>query len=325
MKMMWPLVRWPAMLALGFGWTFGATAQDNYPSKPISVISSQGVGGGVDALLRAIGQGLAERTGHGFTVDAKPGANGLLATNACANAKPDGYTICLVNTQYVLLPYLMSKPGYDPIKDFEPVTHVVTASLALAVQKDVPAKTLPELIAYSKANPGKLNYISLGAANPVDLGVEMLMRQHNVNWTAIPYKGAADSTLAFQAGDVQLMFITSLNVLAATKNGAGTMLFVTGDKRLPNSSTPTLAETPMPNAAIGGIWFGLIAPPGTPKAVREKLAREIAEVLKQPGIVKRAAETGYDLVGNGPDQFGAFLAKERTQAGAMLTGKPKLN
>jgi len=313
------------LLALGLLASGGASAQDNYPSKPIQLISSQGVGGGVDALLRAIGQGLSERTGHGFTVDARPGANGLLATNACANAKPDGYTVCLVNTQFVLLPFLQTKPTYDPIKDFEPVTHIVTASLALAVQKNVPARTLPELIAYSKANPGKLNYISLGAANPVDLGIELLMRQHGVDWKAIPYRGAADSTLAFHSGDVQLMFITSLNVMAAVANGSGTMLFVTGNKRLPKSPVPTLAETGFPNAAIGGIWFALIAPPGTPKPLREKLAREIAEVLKRPDVLIRAEETGYELVGNTPDQFGAFLVKERSQAGPLLAGKQKIN
>jgi tripartite-type tricarboxylate transporter receptor subunit TctC len=325
MRLTHRLGRLSALLALAVALPQVARAQDTYPNKPIQVISSQGVGGGVDALLRAIGQGLAERTGHGFTVDARPGANGLLATNACANGKPDGYTVCLVNTQFVLLPFLQTKPTYDPVKDFEPVTHIVTASLALAVQKDVPARTLPELIAYSRANPGKLNYISLGAANPVDLGVELLMRQHGVNWTAIPYKGAADSTLAFQAGDVQLMFITSLNVMAATANGAGTMLFVTGDKRLPKVPVPTLNETGMPNPAVGGIWFGLVAPPGTPKALRDKLAREVAEVLKRPDIVQRAGETGYQLVGSTPDQFGTFMGKERTQAGALLAGKPKIN
>ena len=139
-------------------------AQGAYPNKPIHVVSSQGVGGGVDALLRAIGTALAEKNGQGFAVDAKPGANGLLATNACANAKPDGYTLCLVNTQYVLLPFLQNKINYDPLKDFEPVTHIVTASLALAVQKNVPVKNMAELVAFSKAHPGKLNYISLGAA-----------------------------------------------------------------------------------------------------------------------------------------------------------------
>ncbi len=321
------LARLPIALALGLGLacTMTAQAQDNYPSKPITVISSQGVGGGVDALLRAIGTGLAARLGHGFVVEAKPGANGLLATNGCANAKPDGYTFCLVNTQFVLLPNLLTRPTYDPIADFEPVSHLVTASLALAVQKDVPAKTMPQLIAYSKANPGKLNYISLGAANPVDLGLEIMMRQHGVNWTAIPYKGAADSTLAFLAGDVQLMYITSLNVMAATSNGSGTMLFVTGEKRLPKLPVPTLHEIGMPNPALGGIWFGLIAPRGTPKPIREKLAREIAEVLKQPAMVQRANETGYELVGNGPDQFGSFLLTQRDQAGVALAGKPKIN
>lgn len=319
------LSRLPMLVASLTMFVFGAQAQEGYPNKPILVISSQGVGGGVDALLRAIGQGLAERIGHGFTVDAKPGAQGLLATNACAKAKPDGYTLCLVNSQFALLPYLQSKPTYDPLKDFEPVTHIVTASLALAVRNSVPVRTLPELIAYSKANPGKLNYISLGAANPVDLGVDMLMRQHGVNWAAIPYKGAADSTLAFHAGDVHLMFITSLNVLAATRDDKGTMLFVTGDKRLPGVPVPTLAETGMPNPAIGGIWFGLIAPPGTPQPMRERIAREVAEVLKQPAIAKRAAETGYELIGSSPSEFGAFMLRERNQAGPLLLEKPKLN
>jgi tripartite-type tricarboxylate transporter receptor subunit TctC len=312
--------------ALCSGAFSAAQAQDAYPSKPIHVISSQAVGGGVDALLRAIGVALGERTGQGFVVDAKPGANGLLATNACASAKPDGYTICLVNTQFVLLPSLQTKPSYDPLKSFDPVTHIVTASLALAVQKAVPATNLAQLVAYSKANPGKLNYIALGPANPVDLGLQALMRQHDISWTAIPYKGANDGMQAFAAGDVQIMFFTSLNVIAATSTGGGTMLFVTGDKRLPkHPQVPTLAETGFPNPDVSGIWFGLIAPPGTPKAIRDKLASEIAEVLKSPAIVKRASETGYDLIGNSPDQFGAFLAAERARSATALKNAPKID
>ena len=303
-----------------------AAAQEAYPSQPIRIVSSQAVGGGVDALIRAIGNALAEKNGKGFIVEAKPGGNGLVALNTCANAKPDGYTICLVNTQYVLLPFLQTKPAYDPLKDFEPVTHLVTASLALGVSKSVGAKTLQELIAYAKANPGKLNYISLGAANPVDLGVEAVMRQHGLNWVPIPYKGAGDGMTAFAAGDVQLMFFTSLNVIASVNTGTGSIVFVTGDKKLPGfPNVPTLAETGLDNPAVGGIWFSLVAPPGTPKAIREKLAADINAVLKTPAIIKRAQDTGYELVGNTPDQFGAFLATEHKRSGAALQGKAKID
>jgi hypothetical protein len=320
---MFSIQKWLLTL-MGVLLSMSVYAQGAYPTKPIHVVSSQGVGGGVDALLRAIGTALAEKNGQGFVVDAKPGANGLLATNACANAKPDGYTMCLVNTQYVLLPFLQNKINYDPLKDFEPVTHIVTASLALAVQKNVPVKNMAELILFSKANPGKLNYISLGAANPVDLGVEAIMKQHGVTWTAIPFKGAADSTMAFLSGDVQLMFITTLNVLSATANGSGTVLFVTGDKRLEKQSQiPTLAETGFNNSSVSGIWFGLIAPPGTPKNLREKLAKDIAEILKSPAIAQKAGDTGYELIGNSPDQFGAFLQREQQLGAQALKGRKK--
>ena len=304
----------------------GLRAEEAYPDRALKVISTQGVGGGVDALLRAIGNALAERTGKGFVVESRPGANGLLATNACAGAKPDGYTVCLVNTQFSLLPSIQSKPAYDPVKDFEPVTHIVTASLALAAQKSVPVNNLAELIEYSKKNPGKLNYIALGAANPVDLGLEQLMRQHGIKWTGIPYKGAADGGLAFAAGDVHLMFFTSLNVLAATANGDGKMLFVTGDEHLyQKQDVPTLAETGFPNPNVSGIWFGLIAPPGTPLALREKLAAHVSEILKRPDIVTRARDTGYQLVGDTPEKFGAFIKKEAARGAVDLADKPKIN
>jgi len=320
---MFSIQKWLLTL-MGVLLSMSVYAQGAYPTKPIHVVSSQGVGGGVDALLRAIGTALAEKNGQGFVVDAKPGANGLLATNACANAKPDGYTMCLVNTQYVFLPFLQNKINYDPLKDFEPVTHIVTASLALAVQKNVPVKNMAELISFSKANPGKLNYISLGAANPVDLGVEAIMKQHGVTWTAIPFKGAADSTMAFLSGDVQLMFITTLNVLSATANGSGTVLFVTGDKRLEKQAQiPTLAETGFNNSSVSGIWFGLIAPPGTPKNLREKLAKDIAEILKSPAIAQKAGDTGYELISNSPDQFGAFLQREQQLGAQALKGRKK--
>jgi tripartite-type tricarboxylate transporter receptor subunit TctC len=302
-----------------------ALAQDaGYPSKPIQIVSSQGVGGGVDALLRAIGSALGEK-GVSVVIDSKPGANGLLATNACKTARPDGYTFCLVNTQYVLLPYLQTKPAYDPVKDFEPVTHIITASLALGINKHVPAKSFKELIDYSKAHPGLLNYVALGPANPVDIGVETLMKQHGVQWVPIPYKGAGDAALAFGANDVQITFITSINVASVTANGGGKVLFVTGDKHAPMlPGVPTLAETGMPNPAVGGIWFGLIAPPGTPKALRDKFAALVADTLKLPAVAQRAAENGYDTVGNTPEQFARFIVQEGASSAKALAGKPKL-
>ncbi len=304
----------------------GAQAQsaDGYPAKPIQVISSQGVGGGVDAMLRAIAAALGEK-GVTMTVDAKPGGNGLLATNACKTARPDGYTFCLVNSQYVLLPYLQSHPAYDPVKDFEPVSHIITASLALGINKQVPAKDFKELIAYSRAHPGQLNYVALGPANPVDIGVEALMQQHGLSWVPIPYKGAGDAAIAFGANDVQITFITSVNVASVTANGGGRVLFVTGDRHVPLlPGVPTLAETDMPNPAVGGIWFGFIAPPGTPKGVREKFARLVADTLKLPAVARRADENGYELVGNTPDQFGKFIAQEGAQSAKALAGKPKI-
>lgn len=301
-----------------------AQSADAYPSKPVQIVSSQAVGGGVDALLRAIAQTMGEN-GANVVVDARPGANGLLATNACKAARPDGYTYCLVNTQYALLPHLQLKPAYDPVKDFDAVTHIITAPLALGVNKNVPAKTLKQLIDYTKTLPaGKLNYIALGSANPVDLGVEALMRQNNINWTPIPYKGAGDGMLAFGANDVQLMFFTSINVVTATANGAGTVLFITGDKRLPSMpGIPTLAETGFANPEVGGIWFGLIAPPGTPKPVREKFARLVADTLKVPAVAKRANDSGYEVVGNQPDEFARAIAEQSAQSAKALANKPK--
>lgn len=305
---------------------FPAAAQTaGYPARQIHVISSQAVGGGVDALTRVVGQALQEKGQPGFSVEARPGANGVLAVNGCAAAKPDGYTVCLVNPQFNFVPLIFSKSPYDPTK-FEPVTLIVNSPYAFGLQKSVPAKNLTELIAYSKANPGKLNFVSLGNAHPVDLAVERLMSEWGVKWTPIPYKGANDSMAAFAQGDVHVMFITTPNVATSVQGGHGSALFVTSKRRVANlANVPTLEELGRPVAGAEGLWFGLIAPPGTPRDLMTKLAADIAGVLKQPAIAARAETLGFELVANTPDEFGRVLSSERAKATEMLKDRPKIN
>ncbi len=299
-----------------------ANAQDAYPSKPIQLISSQGVGGGVDTLLRAISITMSAK-GVNVVVDARPGANGQLAVNACKTARPDGYTYCLVNTQFVMLPHLQTKPAYDELKDFDPVTHLITSPAVLAVTSQVPVKTFKELVAYSAARPSELNYVSHGPANPGDVGIEEVMRQVGVSWTPIPYKGAADAGLAFAKHEVQISFSTAVNIATMISGDRGKALLVTSDKRLPTMpGVPTLSELGL-SSTVSGIWMGVIAPKGTPKAMREKFAALLAETLKAESVRQRALDSGYELVGNTPDQFGRFIATETAVAAKALAGKPK--
>ncbi|MEP9379076.1 tripartite tricarboxylate transporter substrate binding protein [Aquabacter sp. CN5-332] len=319
------LTRLAAAALMGACAAMPAAAETGYPSRAIQVISSQAAGGGVDALLRTIANVFQQRTNQAMVIDPRPGANGLLAVNACANARPDGYTVCLVNTQFVIIPSIEAKPPYN-VKDFAPVTHISTASLAFEVNNSVAAKTIPELVAYSKANPGKLNYVALGQANPVDMGMVALMKQFEVDWTAIQYRGANDSMLAMARNEVQIMFITSPNVIASVKAGAGHVLFVTGEKRVTEMpDVPTLSELGYANPNVTGIWFGLIAPAGTPKEIRDKLAKEISEILKAPEIRNRAAEIGAELVGNTPEEFGRFIAAEQVRGVALFKDQQKSN
>ncbi len=197
------------LVALLLGaWAGPALAQAGYPNAPIRVIIPLAPGGAIDVMVRALGRAFEQRNPHGFIVESRPGANTIIAANACKAAAPDGYTICLLSSSTVSInPSLYKTLSYDPLKDFEPITNVAFADQVLVLNNKVPVKDWKELVDYSKKNPDKLNFGSFGLGGDTHLIVEWLKHESGAKITHVPYKGASESMLAFAANDVQILYL----------------------------------------------------------------------------------------------------------------------
>lgn len=282
-----------------------STAQ-SYPSRPIRLIVGFPPGGTTDLLPRIIGPMLAERIGQAVVIENKPGADGVIGAELVARAAPDGYTL-LVGTagQMVYNPLLKSVLPYDALKDFDPITMIVSDPLVFAVHPSVNVTTIKELIALAKSRPGQLFYSS-GAA-PWYVTTETLKRLAGVDITHVPYKGGGPSVTAAVAGEVQLYAGAIGTAQSQIRAGKLRALAVTSDQRhllLPD--TPTMRESGLD--LEGGMWAGFYAPAGTPSAIIDKLNSEVAVILKSDAIKEKYATMGYDTneLGTSPAKFGAY-------------------
>lgn len=286
---------------------FEAAAQ-SYPNKPIKFVVGYPPGGATDTLTRIVAQKMTERFGHPVMVMNKAGANSIIAADYVAKSAPDGYTI-LVNG-----PGLMSSnPGdndhlpYDPAKDFVPITLFASDPLVFAVNPSLPVTSFKELIAMAKDQPGKLSYAE--GAPPMYVTAELFKKLAGVDIVHIPYKGSGPSIMAAVTGEVPLVVVSIGPALAQLRAGKLRPLAVTAAKRaihLPN--VPTVKEA----AGLdfeGGVWLGLFAPAGTPRAITDKLYSELAIVLKSDSVKERLASLGYDTDGSGmtPAEFDTFF------------------
>ncbi|HEX6322146.1 MAG TPA: tripartite tricarboxylate transporter substrate binding protein, partial [Vicinamibacterales bacterium] len=274
--------------------TAGAFAQDKYPSKPVTVIVPQAPGGANDAIARIVAQKLTEQTGQQFLVDNKPGAGGNIGTAAAAKGRPDGYTLLLtVNSAHVINPSLYKNAGFDPVKDFAPITPVANAGYVLVANNNFPPKNVSELIAAAKAQPGKLAIASAGNGTLNHLIGEMLQKAAGIELMHVPYKGASAAVTDLVGGQVQLSVQSLPSSISFIKGGKLKVLGVVNEKRvsaLPD--VPTIGET------IKGFgstpWYGLFAPAGTPKAIVEQLQAAVAKALDTPDAREKLAQIGCD-------------------------------
>jgi tripartite-type tricarboxylate transporter receptor subunit TctC len=306
-----------AALALA---TSAGFAQD-FPAKPVRVIVPFPPGGPTDVLARALGESFRERTGQPLVVDNKPGGATAIGAAACKNSDPDGYAFCLLTASTVSLnPFLYAILSYDPQKDLEPLTNVVFTQQVMILHKSVPANTLGDLIAYSKANPQKLNFGSFGIGGDSHLVFEWLRVKAGAQMTHIPYGGAAPALLAFERGDAHLLYpVASPAVIERIKSGLAKPIAVPEGQQ-----AATLAGVPSFSSAglapyNAKTWFGAFAPAGTPKARVEELARHLAAVIKSQTFHERFVKLGgYDPVGNTPDEFRKFLAEDRLRGEELV-------
>ncbi|MGV3573079.1 MAG: Bug family tripartite tricarboxylate transporter substrate binding protein [Ramlibacter sp.] len=296
------------LAAAGGAWLATPAAAQDYPAKPVKVIVAFTAGGTTDILARAVSQKLTERFKQNFIVDNKPGAGGNLGTEQAARAAPDGYTLIVNSVGPIAVnPSLFKKLNINPLVDLVPVVQIADVPNVLVVHPDVPAKSLQELLAYAKANPGKLNYGSTGIGTSSHLSGFMLSKRSGAETVHVPYKGA-DALKDLLAGRVQFMFATIPSVIQHIHAGKLRALAVTSAKRsrsLPDA--PTVAESGFPGFEAGS-WFGFFAPKGTPDGVIAELNKAVNEAL--PPLEAQMVREGADPVGGSPAQFSQFVHRE---------------
>lgn len=295
-----------------------SAAAQNYPSQPIKIIVATPPGGIADLVGRTFAQKLSEGGKTAF-VENRTGAGGALAAEATAKAAPDGYTLFIsMHQTNAILPHLVSKLSYDPLKDFAPILHATSSANILVIHPSVPAKTVKELAAYAKSNPGKLTYASQGNGSSGHVVGEQFKRLTSVNITHVPYRGAAPAGQDLVAGHVSMMF--DIVPLARTQIAAGTLraLAVASPQRLAAiPDVPTMAESGFPQIE-GGPWFGIVAPAGTPRAVIELLNAEGRKAFAAPDVRDRFLAQGILLPLGTPEQYGAFITTEYKRWGAII-------
>ena len=283
-----------------------------FPSKPIRIVVPYPAGGGIDVLSRMLGERLNRAWGQAVVIDNKPGGGTLLAADLVAKAAPDGYTLMVTTDATITInPHLYVKLPYDPVKDFAPITQMVLLNQLLLANPAVPANNLKELIAYAKANPGKLNYASYGSGSQPHLAMETLKAQTGIDIVHVPYKGIPQAVPAALANEVQLTFSGAASSQAHIKAGKLKALAVGGKTRLPLlPDVPTFAESGFPDVPSNA-WFGLFAPVGTPRDIVMKLHAEVTRILKDPEFVqKEIVAKSYELVVSTPEEFSVFLAAD---------------
>lgn len=295
----------------------GAFAQD-YPSKPIRLIVPFPVGGAPDVLARSTGARLGERLGQPVVIENRLGAGGNLAYDIVAKAAPDGYTMVLASTGVATNVSLYKNLPYDPMRDFAPITLVASSPHVLVAHPSVRAGSVRELIGLAKEKSSQLNFGSAGSGTVLHLAGEMFNVMTGAQLLHVPYKGASLALNDLLGGRVTLMFSDIPNALPQIKAGKLRALGVTGARRsqaLPQ--VPTIAEAGIPGYAIIA-WFGLLAPAATPAGIVAKLNREVVAILGDPDFRGKMADLGQDLVGDTPEQFGAFIKSEIGKMGEVV-------
>jgi tripartite-type tricarboxylate transporter receptor subunit TctC len=289
-----------------------------YPNHQIKIISPFATGGIADGFSRIIAQGLSESFGQPVIVENKTGGGGNIGADYVAKSPADGYTLIMGSIgTHAVNPYLIKNMPYDPLKDFVPVVFVLDAEGLLAVNPNLPVKNVAELIAYLKANPGKVSYGSGGIGTASHLAGELFVMTAKVDMTHIPYKGNALAITDLIGGQTQVMFATMPTILPYVKSDKLRGLAVTGAGRDPSMpELPSISET-LPGFDVKN-WIGLFAPAGTPPAIVKKLHDEVAKIMQQPAVQKKLEAEGAKYYAMTPEAFGVFQKKESARWGRII-------
>ena len=296
-----------------------ANAQGTWPTKPVRIIVPYAAGGVADLLPRIVGEKLAQKWGQPVVIENKAGASGNIGMAEGARAEPDGYTLVLAPTGNLTVnPTLFPKLPFDTQHDFTAVTLLAESPNVLVVHPSVPARTFRELIAYAKANPGKLDYASPGAGSGAHLAGELLDLEAGIKAVHVPYKGIAPAVNDLLGGNVHMMFAGISTVLQHVKSGKLVALAIASPKRsaqLPD--VPTVAESGLPGFDVTS-WYGIVTRSGTPAPVVQKIQRDMAEALQSEDVRAKLGGLGLEPVGDTPQQFDALIRAESRKWGDIV-------
>ena len=288
-----------------------AHSSENYPNRPVRWVVPFAPAGPTDLMSRAVAEKISQRLGQPFVVDNRAGAGGNIGAEVVAKSAADGYTLMIghVGTHAINVT-LYPKIGFDPIRDFTPITLIATLPLALVVHVSVPARTVKELIALAKAQPGQLNFASAGNGGPTHLTGELLKTSAGIGIVHVPYKGNAAALTDLVAGRVQMMFSNMLTAMPHVRAGKLRAIAISGPKRTPQApDLPTIAESGVPGFSAVP-WYGVLGPAALPRPIVAKLNGEIATAIALPDMQERFVAQGVDLQSSTPEQFGALIKSE---------------
>lgn len=290
-----------------------------YPNKPIRLIVAYPAGGANDIVARIVGKKLGDVLGQGIIIDNRPGGGTALGATLAARAAPDGYTLFMGSlASHATSPFLIKDPGYDPVKDFVPISLLGQAPIVLVVNNDFPASNAVEFLALVKKSPGKYNYASAGNGSPPHLAAEIYKAQTGTQIEHVPYKGGTAHLIDLQAGRVDAIFDTTISSMSFIKSGKLKALAIALPKRsaeLPN--VQTFAEAGLPGFELTA-WYGLLAPAGTPADVIKTLNAAVLKVLAMPDVQEQLRALSIEPAGSSPQQFAALIDAELAKYGKAI-------
>ena len=301
-------------------WSPSAQAQSPWPSKPVRMVIGLPPGSGSDQLARALAQRLTASWGQAVVVENRPGAATNIGTAVVARAAPDGHTILFgIDIGLTINPHLYAKMPYDTLRDFAPITLICNFGLVLVANPSLPANNVAELVALAKSEPGKVAYSSIGVGSQMHLLSEMLARKAGIKLLHVPYKGMSEMMTAALTGEVQLAWAGMFSTRGMVSAGRLKALGFSLTERSPMMpSVPTFAEQGMPEVEMG-VWYGLLAPAGTPRAIVDRMHADVARLLAEPEFRdKQVRAKGYEPIGAGPEEFAAFLKRDFARQGEVV-------
>jgi tripartite-type tricarboxylate transporter receptor subunit TctC len=294
-----------------------AQAQTPYPVKPVRFIVPFPAGSGTDIIARLVAIKLSDSLKQQVVIDNRPGASTIIGTDIVAKAPPDGYTIIIASNNHAINSALFAKLPFDPVKDFAAVGQLALLPFILVVHPSTPVKSVKDLIALARANPGKLTYASTGNGTPPHVAGELLKQLTNIDIVHVPYKGSAAALTDVVAGQVPFMFVNTLSSVQYVRAGRLRAIAVGTKKRISiMPELPTLIESGVPNFDVA-LWAGVLTTAGTPPDVIAKLNREIIAVLAQPEVKEKLMAEGAEVMPSTPEEFGALIVSEIERLGKI--------